>query len=324
LTAVVHTAAVLSDDLIDHLTGDGLQTVLRAKATTAWHLHELVADDVVTVYYSSATGLLGGTGTASYAAANAVLDALAEQRNRAGRPTHCLAWGMWGDVKGGFTAAHDEHDPGRAAFRHLGLRPMSTDQGLDLFDRAIASPYAWLLATPVNLRGLRASGLAGFMPLWQRLVPAESIKPTLTVTQLLALAPDQRRPAVLRTVMENVAAAIPGGQPDPDATFKDLGLTSLGAVELRNRLNLITGLKLPATLVFDQPTPAAVADHILATLLPEPDQASAPAPDLPALAGARSLLHDPRLSDTDKVIFQEALDELCSSFLDDLAHHGAV
>ncbi|WP_123741896.1 type I polyketide synthase [Saccharothrix texasensis] len=220
LSAVVHSAGVLDDGTLHSLTPERLRRVLAPKADGARHLHELT--DVPLILFSSAAGTLGAPGQANYAAANAYLDALAEHRRAAGLPGVSLAWGPW--------------DLGMAADRNRlarnGIAPLSTREGLALFDRALTA------GEPV-------------------LVPLRRVR----VEQ--AVADEDELTTVRRVVAEVLGHREPVS---PDASLADLGFDSLTSVELRNRLTAATGVELSATVAFEHPTVADLARH----LRPEP------------------------------------------------------
>ncbi|MFB0619443.1 type I polyketide synthase [Streptomyces sp. AGS-58] len=287
LTAVVHAAGVLDDATALSLTPERLAAVLGPKADAAWHLHELTAgaDLAAFVLFSSVSGLLGTAGQANYAAANTSLDALAHHRRARGLPALSLAWGLW-DTGSGMGATLTDTE--RARWRRAGLPPLTAEQGLTLFDAALATGDPLLAAVTVRpaetdrphplLRGLqpvraprrtaatRADGADGTSD-WAR--------------RITALPEDKRAEAVLDLVRGTVAAALghSGARAvAPERTFKEIGLDSMGAVELRNQLGRATGTRLPATLVFDHPTPQAVADRLL-SLVRATDPPATSAPD---------------------------------------------
>ncbi|MDQ1014254.1 type I polyketide synthase [Streptomyces afghaniensis] len=280
LTAVVHVAGTVDDGVVGALTPERLDTVLRPKADAAWHLHELAADASTFVMFSSAAGTLGGAGQANYAAANAFLDALAEHRRALGLPALSLAWGPW-DVAGSAMTG-DLTDVDRARLARSGFPSLTPEDGLALLDTAPATGHVTVLPLRIDLAALRAredvpallSGLA--RPTARRTTlttaaPAASLADGL-VDRLAPLDPGDRRTALLDVVREQVAAVL-GHQDaqrvEPSRAFRDLGFDSLTAVELRNALGAATGLRLPATLIFDHPTPRALAEHLLSDLFPD-------------------------------------------------------
>jgi acyl transferase domain-containing protein/NAD(P)-dependent dehydrogenase (short-subunit alcohol dehydrogenase family)/acyl carrier protein len=274
LTAVLHTAGVLADGTIDSLTEHQLHTTLRPKVDAAWHLHELTTDSDLTavVLFSSAAGILGGPGQANYAAANTFLDALAHVRRDQGLPATALSWGLWADT-GGMTGQLQQADFAR--INRNGVAPMSAEDGLALFDAALALDEAHLVPVRLDQAALRKQASAGTLsPVLRGLVrtPARRVSDVgAPLTERLArLVAAERRALVLDLVRRQVAAVLGHTSPDTvDAQrpFKELGFDSLTAVELRNQLNAATGLRLPATLVFDHPTPTTLAEHLLARLL---------------------------------------------------------
>ncbi|WP_285710967.1 type I polyketide synthase, partial [Microtetraspora sp. NBRC 16547] len=280
ITAVFHTAGVLADGVVETLTPQHLDTVLRPKADAAWHLHELTRDAglVEFVLFSSAAGTLGTPGQANYAAANAFLDALAAQRRAAGLPAQSLAWGLWaggmGDLDGAATGRM-----GRG-----GVGALSPEDGLALLDAARADGAATLVPMRLDLATARGTEVP---PLLRGLVrtPARTVEAPAELKRRLAAATGPARHELLVRFVRDQAAAVLG-HADPDAvparqSFRDLGFDSLTAVELRNRISVETGLRLPATLVFSYPDAAALATHLEAELAAEPDE-----PDLAALLAA--------------------------------------
>ncbi|MDT3400455.1 SDR family NAD(P)-dependent oxidoreductase, partial [Streptomyces sp. B1866] len=284
LTGVVHAAGVLDDATVASLTPRHLGTVLAPKVDAAFHLHELTrqARPAAFVMFSSAAGVLGAPGQGNYAAANAFLDALAHHRRAHGLPAVSLAWGLWED-RGGMTGHLDQGD--RARITRSGLSPLSTEDGLALFDAALAGDRPLLVPARLDMRSLRAAQTLA--PLFHALVPARAARRERAEagadavdlrTRLAALEPAEQRDTLLAAVRTHTAAVLGhggAGAVRPDAPFRELGFDSLAAVELRNRLHALSGLRLPATLVFDHPTPTALAGHLHTQL--SPDTPSGPA-----------------------------------------------
>ena len=268
LCGVVHAAGVLDDGVIGALTGERLREVLAAKADAAWYLHELTQhlDLGLFVLFSSAAGVFGSPGQGSYAAANAFLDGLAAYRRARGLCGVSLAWGLWEQATG-LTGGLRESDLARMA--RGGMRVLSDEEGLRLFDRALGVGESLLLPVPLEMSALRAQARAGVLPaLFGGLVrmPARRVGGGSLARRLAAVPEGEREGVVLELVRAQAASVLghsSGEMVDVLRPFKELGFDSLTAVELRNRLNAATGLRLAATLVFDYPTVAAVAAHIL-------------------------------------------------------------
>ncbi|MER5898479.1 SDR family NAD(P)-dependent oxidoreductase, partial [Streptomyces sp. NPDC001876] len=272
LTGVVHAAGVLDDGVLTALTQERLETVLRAKATAAANLDELTRDTDLAMFvlYSSASATFGTPGQANYSAANAYLDALATRRRAEGLPGLSVAWGLWEQASG--MTGHLQDRTGR-------LGPGLTDeQGLALFDAALNTDRADVVAMLLDTRALRSwNGTTPIPPLLRGLVPAAVVRragrtaggePQL-LRQLAGLSSAERGALLQDMVLTEVAHVL--GHTSSEAVgerqaFKDLGFDSLTAVELRNRLNAATGLRLPATLVFDYPNVQVLAGHLAGAL----------------------------------------------------------
>ncbi|MFD3874633.1 type I polyketide synthase [Streptomyces sp. NPDC058623] len=296
LTAVIHTAAVLDDGVVDLLTPERVDRVMRPKVDGALNLHELTRhlDLSAFVLFSAAAGTLGGAGQANYGAANVFLDALARHRRAGGLAALSLVWGMWAEERG-MAGRLTDAERGRAA--RGGVAPLSAREGLALFDAALAADgEPVLLPVAVDLPTLRARAAdGGILPMFRGLVrtPVRQRRraTTSSVTspadgttapdgageqspaqRLAGLAPAERERTVLDLVRGQVAAVLgyrSAEQIGEEQAFKELGFDSLTAVELRNRLGAATGLRLPATLIYDYPTPAALARQVLGELAPE-------------------------------------------------------
>jgi len=270
LVAVFHTAGVLADATVAAMTSDQLDQALRPKVDVAWLLHEQTRDlDLdAFVLYSSVAGTLGNPGQANYAAANAFLDGLAQQRRAAGQPAASLAWGPWSD-DAGMTATLD---PGaQARLRRTGLLALDAGQGHRLLDRA--GDAAVRLLVRLDEPALRELGAREALPAVARdLVRvrrrAGNARPGLA-RELAGLGEAAARERLLTLVRTEVAAVLGHADPasiEPGRPFQELGFDSLTAVELRNRLVAATGLQLTATLAFDYPAPAGLAEHLRAEL----------------------------------------------------------
>ncbi|MFF8293802.1 SDR family NAD(P)-dependent oxidoreductase, partial [Streptomyces sp. NPDC016309] len=278
LTAVIHTAGVLDDGVVDALTPERVDHVLRPKADAALHLHELTRhlDLADFVLFSSAAGTFGGAGQANYAAANVFLDALARHRQAHGLAATSLAWGLWAEASG-MTGELDTADKDRMT--RSGVLGLSSEEGLALLDTARHLGDAHLVPMQLDLAPLRQADASMVPALLRGLVRTplrRAVEATATgggtplVEQLVRLPENERDPLLLDLVRNQVAAVLGHATPDavePTRAFKDLGFDSLTAVEFRNRLGATAGIRLPATLVFDYPTPAALAGHLLDELL---------------------------------------------------------
>ncbi|WP_235783782.1 type I polyketide synthase [Amycolatopsis orientalis] len=283
LTAVVHTAAVLDDGLVEDLTPDRLSAVLRPKVDGARNLHELTADTGLAAFvlFSSVAGTFGGAGVAAYAAANSFLDALAQARVAGGSPAVSLAWGVWGGGVG-MTARLSEVDLRRLTAE--GQAPLTPAQGLALFDVAVGGENPVLLPMSLDRATLRAQPdtlpalLRGLVRGPRRVAAVAASADGSLVGKLAGLPPADRDRMLLELVRAQASAVL--GHSGTDAVgdrkaFRELGFDSVSAVELRNRLNSATGLRLPATLVFDFPSPLSLATHIRRLLLGESETPAA-------------------------------------------------
>ncbi|MEU1020473.1 type I polyketide synthase, partial [Streptomyces sp. NPDC005898] len=281
LTGVVHTAGVLDDGLVSALTPERFEAVLRPKVDAAWNLHELTKhlDLSAFVLFSGAAGIFGSAGQGNYAAGNVFLDALAQHRKATGLPAVSLAWGFWAQ-RSGMTGHMNDTDLARMA--RSGMVALSSEEGLALFDGATGMDEA--LVMPLRLDAVAMGAAGAGMPAIVRGLVRSPVRRSRAVEatgggagsglahRLAATSEAERSRMMLELVRGHVAAVLGHGSADAveeSRAFKELGFDSLTSVELRNRLNEATGLRLAATLVFDHPTPVALARHLLAEVLGE-------------------------------------------------------
>jgi acyl transferase domain-containing protein/acyl carrier protein len=280
LGAVVHSAAALDNGMLTSLDSERLSRVMGPKVDGAWHLHELTKhlDLSQFLLFSSAAGLIGNATQASYAAANVFLDALAARRQSRGLPGTSMAWGAW--ALGTGMSVDDLSDADRSRLERSGLVPMSGEEGLELFDLARASDRPLLVPMGLNSAALGAQSKAGVLPaLLRGLVrgPAsreDGVGPS--VVHLASLPNDEREGAALDLVLAQVAPVLgfaSAAEVEPDRNLQEMGLDSLGVVELRNRLAATTGLPVPVLALADNPTPAGIAGYLLSAAI-EGDQGS--------------------------------------------------
>ncbi|MGW3426087.1 SDR family NAD(P)-dependent oxidoreductase, partial [Streptomyces phaeochromogenes] len=277
-TAVVHAAGVNDDGIVESLTPERLDRVLRPKLDAALHLHELTREHRLTAFvlFSSVMGVLGGPGQANYAAANTFLDALAQRRRAEGLPAVSLAWGTWAPTGGGMSEHIEERDLARMA--RAGLLPLPAESGGALFDAALSLDEALAVPARLDLGALRRKAADTVVPPLLRALAGTRLGTGPRTTgsvrslarRLAALAEGDRSELLRDLVRTHVAAVL--GHPSPATidgglAFKEIGFDSLTALELRNRLNAATGLRLPATMIFDHPTPDSLVQLLHTQLL---------------------------------------------------------
>ncbi|MET7937996.1 SDR family NAD(P)-dependent oxidoreductase [Streptomyces sp. NPDC005322] len=273
LRGVVHAAGVLDDGMITSQTPERLAAVFRPKVDAAWQLHELTRnrDLGMFVLFSSAAGIFGSPGQANYAAANTFLDALARARHREGLPAQSLSWGLWAETSA-MTGSLSDTDLNR--LNRGGLRALSEVEGVALFDAATRLPEPVLVPVHLDLRGQSdpPALLRALAPTHRRRAAATPGGGDADRLDRLRGLPEGERSALLvDLVREHVATVLGHAAPTdiaPAESFANLGFDSLTAVELRNRLADVTGVRLPTTLVFDYPSPESLAAFLGSALVP--------------------------------------------------------
>ncbi|MFF7976631.1 SDR family NAD(P)-dependent oxidoreductase [Streptomyces sp. NPDC007905] len=283
LTAVVHMAGVLDDTTVELMTPERIDRVFAPKADAAWHLHELTKDRDLSAFvlYSSVVGVLGNAGQANYAAANAFLNALAEHRAAAGLPALSLAWGPW---ETGMASTLGDSDLAR--FRRHGMAPLPAERGMALFDAALSVDETLQLPVQVDRSALEQDTVPALLhSLVRPTAPAPAGRSAAAEPQdsgaspmaakLAGLSPEEQREELVALLLETAAVVL--GYPsaddiDADMSFQEIGFDSLSGVEFRNQVKQDTGVHIPATVIYNYPTPAALAERVRELLFPEPEQ----------------------------------------------------
>ncbi|KXG49399.1 Acyl transferase/acyl hydrolase/lysophospholipase [Penicillium griseofulvum] len=278
LRGAVHAAGVLDDGILSALTPHRCDAVFRPKVDGAWYLHHLTQDMELDVFmmFSSISGILGMPGQGNYAAANAFLDALAHQRRSNGLAATSVAWGPWEGQ--GMIAGLGE--TGRARLTQLGLDSIGPAEGLQLLELAARGDYALTVAAALDPNRLRSSydRKAGVPPLFRLLLRGkgeydrqlDGERFTDLCNVLRSATPQEQATTVMDAVRETVAKTLGFMSPEDvhiNQPFQDLGIDSLTAVLTRNQLAELTGLALPASIVFDHPNAKALAQFLLSKLL---------------------------------------------------------
>ncbi|MEV6172004.1 type I polyketide synthase [Streptomyces sp. NPDC051954] len=281
LRGVVHTAGVLDAGVIGTLTPDRLARVFAPKVDAVRHLDELTRslDLDAFVVYSSVSAVFMGAGSGSYAAANAFLDGLMAARRAAGLPGLSLAWGLWEQTSG--MAANTDDLTRSRMNRRGGLQAMPLAEGMELFHAAVGSDQSLLVPAKLDLRGVRADAAAGgevphmlrgLVRAGRQLAQTGSARDGELIRRLAGLPAAEQEKVLVDLVRAQASIVLGHAGPDgvrADTAFKDTGFDSLTSVELRNRLREATGLKLPATLVFDYPNPQTVGRYLHSELIPD-------------------------------------------------------
>jgi acyl carrier protein len=270
------------------MTPERIDHVLRPKLDAAVHLHELTAplDLAAFVLFSSAAGVVGTPGQANYAAANSFLDALAADRRARGLPASSIAWGQWEQPSELMSRLSDTD---LARLRRAGVKALSAAEGLALLDLATSEAADPLMvAASFDIGALQAAARFGIAaPLLRGIVkvPARRAGDSGQLAARLKDVPEEERERfVVDLVCAEIAAVLghaSAAAVDPELSFRELGFDSLAAVELRNRLGVVTGLDLPVTLIFNYPTPLALAGFLHGQAAPsEPSAVDAVDEDL--------------------------------------------
>ncbi len=305
LAGVFHLAGVLDDGLLLNQSADRLGSVWAPKAGGAQHLHDLTAGMPLDyfVLFASVAGVLGAAGQANYAAANAALDGLARHRRRLGLPVLSVDWGIWGEA--GMAASLAPASQGR--LERIGLRPIAPQQGLSWLGRLLASGQSQAIVMPANWQRL-AQAVPGWRSrsLLRDVLPAPApsaagASAPSARARLLELPPEERASELRRLMADQVRSVLGLGAGyflDPKRGFFQLGMDSLMAMDLHQRVQRLLGVSVPTTAVFDYPSLdglAAYLESLIAPDEPRPNGSNLDAPDenlSAAIAEVSSLTDD--------------------------------
>ncbi|WP_452750562.1 beta-ketoacyl synthase N-terminal-like domain-containing protein, partial [Streptomyces celluloflavus] len=306
LATVLHSANTPFLSRVEDTAPDGLALALSAKAAGASYLDEATADlDLdAFVMFSSISATWGSNDHGAYAAGNSYLDALAEDRRARGLPGTSIAWGVWNTRDWDAVDALMDHSPGRVTPHRLlrqGMNFLDTGRALETLGQILADDETFiavanvewekfapvfcaarprpLLDTIPQVEAMRAADAAA-AGAGQAATGSGQAEPANELAgQLAGLGAAKRQKAVEELVRSH-AAAVLGHESAADVpsqlAFREVGFDSLTAVELRTRLNGATGVRLPATVVFDHPNPVALAEEIVRRLFGAEDVAAAP------------------------------------------------
>jgi acyl carrier protein len=266
LRGVIHAAGTLDDALLLQQNWDSFSRVMAPKVTGAWHLHTLTRQCSLDFFllFSSAASLLGSPGQANHAAANAFLDALGHHRRAEGLPGLSINWSAWAEVG----AAAERKVAERIKTKGIGaIAPL---QGLQALERLLSQSSSQVGVIPIDWPAFMAE--AASIPFFSDFKPAAaaSVLKQPEFLQEYAAAAPHRRPGILLAHVRSQVAKVLGLSPskaiDLQHGFFELGMDSLTAVELRNRLQASFGCTLPSTLAFDYPTIDGLLEHLLQKL----------------------------------------------------------
>ncbi|WP_438485492.1 type I polyketide synthase [Streptomyces sp. S186] len=290
LRAVLHTANATDLARLENTDVAGLELALGAKGAGAVWLDELTTglDLDAFVLFSSIAATWGSNEHGAYAAGNAFLDALAEVRRGRGLVASSVAWGVWDTRDWDAVNAVVEHGPGSVTPARLlrqGMNFLDPARALAVLGQVVADGESFLAVADVDWgRFAPVFGAARPRPLLERIAEAHPERAAVSVTgaaeeagaagelaqRLSSLTSAERERLVTELVRTHAAAVLGHGsvaEVPAGRAFRDMGFDSLTAVELRGRLNAATGLQLPSTVVFDYPSPAALARQIVGEVL---------------------------------------------------------
>jgi acyl transferase domain-containing protein/acyl carrier protein len=276
LRGIVHAAGILDDGILLQQDWDRFAKVMAPKVKGAWNLHRLTQDLPLDFFisFSSISSLLGSPGQGNYAAANAFMDALAHYRQALGLPGLSINWGPWSDT--GMAASLGERDRARLAAQ--GIESIPLEQGLSLLELFLGQATSQVGVLPIDWSVFKQQFGDRKQLLLSELIGSEPPKETkqalpkqyALLQQLEAVPPGNRHSLLISHIQSEVANVLElerSHLPEPQKGFFDMGMDSLMAVELKNRLDESLGCSLPATLIFETPTIQDLAEYLAKNVL---------------------------------------------------------
>ena len=285
LGGVIHSVGVLSDAALTNQTWASFEQVLWPKIVGAWQLHRATMDLDLDMFilFSSRVGVMGNPGQANHAAANAFLDQLAGHRRALGLPGQAIAWGAWSEI--GEAAEQRERIERRRAA--LGGRWFTPEQGIKALDKLVRQDATTSVVMSMDW-SVFEEAVQDRPPLLEDMLSStdddmtDDSTSSEDVLSRLRSAPAAGPQEVLVSFLQQEVQAVLrlSSTPSPSVGFFDLGMDSLMAVELRNRLNRAFAGEYVAsnTVVFDYPDISSLASHIADELGQLAEAGSAPSP----------------------------------------------
>ncbi len=271
LGGVIHSVGVLSDGVIENQTWDRFEQVLWPKVLGAWHLHQATKtrDLDLFVLFSSGIGVVGNPGQSNHSAANAFLDQLAAHRRGLGLPGQSIAWGAWS----GIGEAEEQRERIRRRFDHTAAEWITPEQGIEALDRLVRQDATAPMVTATDW-SIVAEEFGTPPPFFDELLATRKVRhrqaeePAASSGLMAQLreAPSEEKRNLLEAFIQQELQSVLHLPSPPSATvgFFDVGMDSLMAVELRNRLNRAFAGEYTTsnTIVFDYPSTAELAGHL--------------------------------------------------------------
>jgi NADPH:quinone reductase-like Zn-dependent oxidoreductase/acyl carrier protein len=268
LRGVIHAAGILDDGVLRQLDWERLERVMAPKVEGAWNLHLLTQDKPLDFFilFSSAASLLGSPGQGNHVAANTFLDTLAHYRQKLGLPGLSINWGAWSEIGAAAKRQVDEQ------MSLKGVGAIAPHQGLQILEALMQEPSAQVGAIPVNWSQLLEKGIASpFFTDFYRVSEQQPKRPSALLQQLKQKRASDRQ-AFLVAHLQGEVGKVLGLQlsqlPNPGQGFFDIGMDSLMAIELRNRLEISLGVSVSSTVIFEYPTIKDLARYIAEEVLP--------------------------------------------------------